>query len=234
MPEKLVTVKLSGSLFSSPDFGRMTRTIQNIVTKDKDLYLVLVAGGGATARKYIEAGHRLELDQATLDVLGIESSRLNARLLIEGFAQVASDKIPTNLSQAVEEMELIRSSSSKKKKILVCGGLQPGQSTNAVGAIIAEATRAKEFVNATDVDGVYDKDPRKFFDAVRLHKVTVGDLYRILGNESVEAGTYDLMDPVALRLISRSKIPTRIVKCESEVLENVLTGGKELGTEIAF
>ncbi len=234
MSERTIVLKLSGSIFSSGEFGRITKVIRNIVKTGKaGLYLVLIAGGGETARKYIESGRGLGLDQASLDELGIASSRLNARLLIAGLNGLASEKIPTSLQEIIEELELVHS--SPKKKILVCGGLYPGQSTNAVGAIISEATHADEFVNATDVDGVYDKDPRKYSDAQKLAKVSAGELGRILESESVEAGMYDLMDPVALKIIARSKISTRIIKCDAGALRSVLVGdGAIVGTKIVF
>ena len=45
--------------------------------------------------------------------------------------------------------------------IVVTGGLHPGQSTNGTAALIAEKVKATEFLNATDVDGIYDSDPNK-------------------------------------------------------------------------
>jgi uridylate kinase len=229
---KTITVKLSGSIFSSSEFGRISDVIQRITETENGLYLMLIAGGGATARKYIEAGRTLGLDQASLDELGIAASRMNARLLIAALGTISAERIPKNLSEIIEECELLRS--SPKKKIVVCGGFDPGQSTNAVGAIISEATRTVQFINATDVDGVYDKDPKRFSDARKLATVSPEQLSQILGSESVQAGMYDLMDPVALKLISRSKIPTRIIKCDAQSLRRCILGEEEIGTKIMF
>ena len=93
-------------MFSSPLFQDVARTILNAVHEDKELTLILIAGGGATARKYIEAGLELGLDQATLDEIGIESSRLNASLLTEALHPFAHRKIPEDLSQLTEEFEM--------------------------------------------------------------------------------------------------------------------------------
>jgi uridylate kinase len=232
MPERrTITVKLSGSIFSSSELGRISDVIQSIAETENGPYLVLIAGGGAIARKYIDAGRILGLDQANLDELGIAASRLNARLLIEVLGTISAKRIPNNLPEIIEECELVRS--SPKKKIVVCGGFNPGQSTNAVGAIISEVTRAVQFINATDVDGVYDKDPKRFSDARKLATVSPEQLSQILGSESVQAGMYDLMDPVALKLISRSKIPTRIIKCDAQSLRSSILG-EEVGTKIMF
>jgi uridylate kinase len=231
MSKRLFVLKLSGSMFLSPQFQDVIRTILNALREDRELSLILIAGGGATARKYIEAGLELGLDQTTLDEIGIESSRLNASLLAEALHPFASRKIPTDLSEVTEESETL--SERNNARIVVCGGLHPGQSTNAVAALVTEKTKADLLINATDVDGVYSKDPSKFSDAVKLATVTPSTLAGILGSESMQAGTYDLMDPIALKLISRSRIPTRIVKCDSSSLSRVFRGENE-GTAIIF
>ena len=59
---------------------------------------------------------------------------------------------------------------------MVMGGLQPGQSTNAVGALVAEAIGADLFINATDVDGVYTSDPKKDPEARKLDIVDTDKL----------------------------------------------------------
>ena len=229
MTERTIVIKLSGSLFSSEKFSEVVRAIRERITLDLGLLLILVSGGGATARKYIAAGFALGLDQATLDELGIEASRLNAVLLREALSQFAIDSIPRNLRELVFEKEL-----NQDKRILVTGGFHPGQSTNAVAAIIAEKTRADLFINATDVDGVYDKDPGMFRDAKKLYSVTPRTLSEILESESVSPGGYDLMDPVALKLIERSKVHTRIVKCDPGVISMLLQGRESVGTAIVF
>jgi uridylate kinase len=149
--------------------------------------------------------------------------------MTKSLAPFAYETVPNNLKEIVELVELF----STKKRVLVCGGLHPGQSTNAVAALVAEKTKAYYLINATDVDGVYDKDPNKFKHASRFEKVTVSKLEEILGSESVSPGTYDLMDPIALKLISRSRIPTRIIKCDSHSLEALLLlNQRNIGTEI--
>ena len=189
-----------------------------------------MTGGGKTAREYIDTAVRLGTDQSSLDELGIEVSRLNARVLIKALGSLAVDSVPATLGELVEALEV----SSRGKRALVMGGLHPGQSTNAVGALVSEKLGAKMFLNATDVDGVYTKDPRKFNDAKRLSKVTAKQLGKILNTETMRAGGYDLMDPVALKLIERSKIKTRIIKCSAPTITSILMRRKNVGTAISF
>ena len=117
-------------------------------------------------------------------------------------------------------------------KIVITGGLHPGQSTNATSALIAEIVRASKFLNATDVDGIYDSDPNITSNAKLLKKITVQQCMRLLENESSMAGTYDLMDIVALKVIERSKIPTRILKADIANIRHAIEPENEVGTEI--
>ena len=115
--------------------------------------------------------------------------------------------------------------------IVVTGGLHPGQSTNGTAALIAEKTKAEEFLNATDVDGIYDSDPNKNKKAKKFARIDIKDLRNLLVRQGSMAGGYDLMDIVALKVIERSKIQTRIIDAEIKTIEKALNG-KHVGTEI--
>lgn len=227
---EVVVLKLSGNLFFSDEFDNIVSLLKEVTKRQRKLRLVIVAGGGSIARQYIEIARKAGADQASLDELGIEASRLNALILIKALGRSAASSVPTSLSSLVEKFEIAH----RDKSIVVVGGLQPGQSTNGVGALIAEKLRAKTFVNATDVDGVYTKDPRKYKRARLLTRVTPQDLERILSNESVVAGGYDLMDPIALKLIKRSKINVRITKCDSATLRRLFEENENVGTQVIF
>jgi len=223
----LEVIKISGSLFFSDKLREMVRALRNLASRNESSRLILVCGGGAHARKFIEAGRKLGADQASLDEIGILVSRLNASVLRAALGKTAFSSVPESLGEIAEIFE------ASKPRIIVTGGLHPGQSTNAVAALISEKLRATRFINSTDVDAVYTKDPRRFKDAKRLKRVTIEQLAKILGDEPVQAGAYDLMDPVALKLIERSKIPTVIIKCDPIVLRDVLQGRRQHGTIIA-
>ncbi len=224
-------LKLSGSAFFSDSFSSVANAISNAVSAREELFLVIVAGGGTNARKYISLGTKLSLDQASLDQLGIEITRLNAQVLITALRGNSYPAVPESLDELMDLANL--SSKGKQKRIVVCGGLHPGQSTNAVGALIAEKIGAT-FVNATDVSGVYDKDPNKFKDSKLLKSVSPKELSEILSEGSMAAGSYDLMDNVALGIISRSRIPTLIIHCDEKLISAVLEGKDVTGTSIEF
>jgi uridylate kinase len=117
--------------------------------------------------------------------------------------------------------------------IVIAGGLHPGQSTNGTAALIAEKIGATEFLNATDVDGIYDSDPNKNPKAKKFKRIELKDLRRLLVREDSVAGGYDLMDIVALKVIERSKIKTRVLKADIQTLEKAIKG-QPVGTEIAL
>ena len=94
-----------------------------------------------------------------------------------------------------------------------------------------EKVSATEFLNATDVAGIYDSDPNKNKKAKKFSKMNIKDLRNMLVREDSMAGGYDLMDIVALKVIERSKIKTRIIKADIKTIENAMKG-QLVGTEI--
>ena len=115
--------------------------------------------------------------------------------------------------------------------IVVSGGLHPGQSTNGTAALIAEKINAEQFINATDVDGIYDSDPNKKKKAKLFKQIEMKNLKKILIHEDSVAGGYDLMDIVALKIIERSKIKTRVIRSDIKNLEKAIKD-QPTGTEI--
>jgi len=192
--------------------------------KRKGNQLVVVTGGGKNARKYIEATRKLGASEAVCDQIGILVTRLNARLLITSMGDDAYPKVP----ETIEDLRLYFESG----KVIVMGGLQPGHSTNAVTALAAESIGASVLVNLTNVDGVYTADPKKDPKAKKFDEISTDKLLSLISGEEMMAGSYELLDPVSVRIIERSHIPTWIVSGEDP--ENMLKilKGKHVGTKI--
>lgn len=225
--KRRTVVKLSGRVFSAEGaellaeyasfFSRISRVCQPII----------VAGGGRMARRYIGQARSLGADESTLDELGIDVSRLNARLLISALGARAYPRPPTTLQEA--------RLAADSGLVVVSGGLQPGQSTNGTAALVAERVGAGTFLNATDVDGVYDKDPNRHAGARMFTRLGVVDLRRLLAGEEISAGGYDLMDLLALKIIERSRIRTRIMRADVRALDRAMRGRRPLpGTEVVL
>jgi len=218
-----VVIKLSGSVFNKPTKSSIKQYATMLQKISRKVQPIVVAGGGQPARQYIDLARNLGADESSLDDIGIEVSRLNARMLIFALGNKAYSSVPKNL----EEVNM----AAESGKIVVTGGLHPGQSTNATSALIAEKVKAKSFINATDVDGIYDSDPRKNKKAKKMKRINVRELLDLLSSERSIAGTYDLMDTVALKVIDRSKIHTRVIKADVNTIKRAVDGSA-VGTEI--
>lgn len=222
---KVIVIKLSGRVFD-PNNTRILKDYASFLAKISMVCQpVIIAGGGTIARRYISDARFFGADESTLDELGIEISRLNAKLLIYALGRHAYSHPPTTLQEIRHAVD--------DRLIVVTGGLHPGQSTNGTAALIAEKVGAEMFINATDVDGVYDKDPRKYEQAKKFTRIGLKTLKNMLVHEDSVAGGYDLMDIVALKIIERSRIKTRIIKADIKTIEKtILKGRSDTGTEI--
>lgn len=224
MAKKRIVIKLSGRVFGIENNEKLLKDYATFLVKiSKVCQPIIVAGGGKIARHYISHARSSGADESTLDELGIEVSRLNAKLLIYALKDKAYPHPPTTLTETRHAVD--------SGLIVVAGGLHPGQSTNGTAALIAEKVHASEFLNATDVDGIYDSDPRKNPKAKKFKSIELRKLRNILVHEDSLAGGYDLMDIVALKVIERSKIKTRVLKADISTLEKAIRGSP-VGTEI--
>ncbi|MGQ9782303.1 MAG: UMP kinase [Nitrososphaeria archaeon] len=220
-----IVIKLSGSMFRIPmdldAIKDLCSAFSSLV--DVDIQPIIVAGGGAVARIYIDTLRALKSDETTLDELGILASRLNARIIIAGLGSIAYPIIPSTM----EEVSLALTSG----KIVVLGGLYPGHSTNATAALVAEKACADLFINATDVDGVYSEDPKINKRAKRFGKIDTKTLFDLVNKSPMAAGTYDLMDPLSIKIIERSRIKARIIFCSPKNITDAAKG-LPIGTEV--
>ena len=223
--KKRIVIKLSGRVFGMDNVKILKDYAEFLVKISKICQPIIIAGGGNIARHYISHARLSGADESTLDELGIEISRLNAKLLIYALKNKAYSHPPTTLQEVKHAVD--------DGLIVVAGGLHPGQSTNGTAALIAEKIQAKQFLNATDVDGVYDMDPNKFKKAKKFRRIELKNLKNMLVHEDSIAGGYDLMDIVALKIIERSKIKTRIINANPKTIEKAIRGD-DVGTKIIF
>ena len=172
--------------------------------------VVVVVGGGVSARNYIGAADALGANKGLQDHLGVLVSRLNARVFIEALAEAGVDAWP----EVPESLQDVRASLAVKR-VVVLGGLQPGQSTTAVAALCGEYCRdAKRIIFSTNVDGVYTADPTKNKSARKLVKVSYDRLRELCcGSDNTLPGQYRIMDNVALTVLERTR------RLEAVVLE---------------
>lgn len=219
-----IVIGLGGSVILSEDttisyFKNLIILLKELSKKYK-IYLVI--GGGNTARTYIKLGRELNLSEEKLDQIGIEITRLNAKL-IANIIDISNKFIP----QTTDEAKNI------KKQIVVMGGTTPGHSTDMVGAELAEKISASKFIIATNVDGIYDKDPNKFNDAVQLKEISIKQLIQKYGTKWDAAGQNIVIDGPALEIIERASIPTFVLNGKKlDELKKAITNQSFDGTII--
>ncbi|MFX0169338.1 MAG: UMP kinase [Candidatus Hodarchaeota archaeon] len=199
---KLV-VKIGGSLlfeeggkYNPVRFKEYAQVIRKIKSQGDDL--ALVVGGGSLAKALVETGRILGGDHDALDYLGIAATWVSAQLMITALGKMA---YPTPIMNE-EQLAALQ----QDERVLVLGGFQPRQSTNAVAARVAELIHSNLLINVTDVEGVYDRDPKESDQAKLLPLLTVKQLMKIISSLECEPGTYPLFDKQALEIIQRARI----------------------------
>lgn len=223
---KPVVIKVSGSLVYPPRpeyLGRLVDILRKAAEKRR---LVVVVGGGDLARTMITALSRMGASQGLLDMIGIEASRLNARMLAYALYPLAPARPPESPGEILEQFSLY--------PIVVAGGLQPGQSTNAVAMVAAELVGADTVVNLLNgVPGVYRRYPPEPGEAP-LTCMSTRELWGVIGGYEQVAGAYKLLDHIALSIAERSRI--RIVFADGSdlsIVEDVVLKGEVRGTLVS-
>ncbi|MEM2917538.1 MAG: UMP kinase [Candidatus Bathyarchaeia archaeon] len=221
-----IVIRIGGSVVASPlNVALIDKYIDLLKSlKHEGHDVAVVVGGGSPARDFIETAKKLGLSEAEQDLIAISVSRLIAQLFVLKLAASSTGNVPTSVHAAVEEL--------KKGKIVVMGGLKPGMTTDAVAALIAEHFHADLLVKATDQEGVYTCDPRKYKDAKLLTKLSFEELADRLKENRHKAGIHQVLDPKAIEILGKIRIKTVVVNGFNP--QNVLLAvkGEKIGTLI--
>jgi uridylate kinase len=194
-----VVIKIGGStLDSTPS---LVPVLKEIIRSGKT---GIVVGGGKENQEAVDkAVARGVTNQFRLDLIGIAITRKNAARVAK-LLGIRQARIPETTEKSAEVM--------MKKGVVVTGGLVPPFSTNAVAALLAEATGSR-FVNVTNVDGIYDVDIAARFDRRRAREHFIVDL-------------------IAAKVIARSKVETHVIRADPEQLLAAARGEKHKGTVV--
>ena len=222
----IVSISLGGSLLTREQTPETFRKYADVLRrlKERGHTIIVVCGGGKPARDWIGLARELGADAYTQDRLGIHATHLNALLLISALGPDAHPHIHRRGSEIKRNLD---------DRILVGGGHLPGSSTDFRAVLFAEAACADLIINATDVDGVYDKNPEKHPDAVKLERITFSQLERIiLDNAEQTPGEYGLFDLKGVRRAKKLKMP--VIFIDGTDPEEILRAveGTHRGTEV--
>lgn len=221
-----LVIKIGGSVIASPleperilKYSSILRTL-----KEEGHEIVVVVGGGKVAREFISIADKMGLTDTDKDEIAILVSRLNAQLLARSLHELGSKDIPSNTEHVKKLLEA--------GKIVVMGGLKPGITTDTVAAIVLESTNSKVLVKATDQDGIYDMDPRKFPNAKKLDRLTYNDLHKIVTQEAHKPGMHEILDPKSIRMLEKQKV--KVVVINGLKPDNILlvARGVKVGTTV--
>ena len=206
MDKKRILLKLSGEALSgSKDNGIDFERVIEIAKEVKDCLdmgfsIAIVVGGGNFWRG--KANDFME--RQTSDYIGMLATTMNALALQDAFRQI---DVPVRVETAIEMRKVaefyLREKCEKhleKGRVVIfgCGTGNPFFSTDTAAALRAAEINADILVKATNVDGIYDKDPKKYKDAKLIKETTYNEVL----NKKLK-----VMDLTAITLCMEEAIP---------------------------
>ena len=186
----------------------------------------IVVGGG----NFWRGKSNEYMDRATSDYIGMMGTVMNALALGDAFKQLG---VPVRVQTGVEMRQIaefyikdraIRYMEKGRVVVFGCGTGSPFFSTDTASSLRAAEVNADILMKATKVDGIYDKDPKKYDDAVMYDKIT----YRDVLNQKL-----NVMDLTAISLCMEEDIPILVFNIlEKGNLKKILMG-EEIGTVVS-
>ncbi len=232
---KRILLKLSGEVLAGEArFGIEPARIKAMAGEIAEVarqgvQLGLVIGGGNFFRGVAAAARQMDRVQA--DNMGMLATVINCLAMQDALEKHG---IPTRVMTAIQMPAVaepyIRRRAIRhleKGRIVLFGGgtSNPYFSTDSAGALRALETGADVLAKATGVDGVYDKDPRKFEDAVRYEEVTY---------DEVLARNLGVMDASAVALCRDNNLPIIVFNLKTRGNIMRVSMGEPIGTRIGI
>lgn len=222
---KTIILSLGGSLIAPERIdinflGKFKKTIEKFVKKK--YRFVIVCGGGSIARKFQKAASKKKgITSRDLDWLGIYATMINANLVKQVFWEMAESKIIQDPTKKI----------SSNKRIILASGWKPGWSTDYDAVLLAKNLRAKTVLNMSNVDYVYDKDPKNHKGAKKIKNICWKHYRQMIGKKWT-AGLSAPFDPIAAKEAEKSGIKVIFIGKNLKNFENLLNNKKFNGTVI--
>ncbi|MEK6760619.1 MAG: UMP kinase [Nanoarchaeota archaeon] len=227
MQKKVIVLSLGGSLIVPEKIDvSYLKKFREIIRKNSRKYkFIIVCGGGSVARKYISALRETGINETLQSMVGISATRTNARFMSYFFNQNPWKGIP----QKMEEIHKYL----KSQDIVFCGALEykPNQTSDSTSAQIAEHFKT-DFINLTNVSGLYDKNPKEYKNAKFIPEISWKDFDKMANKIKYKPGQHFVLDQTASKIIMKNKITTYIIGQDIKQLDNLLNGRKFSGTRI--
>ena len=226
MKKKVIVLSLGGSQII-PDkinYKYLSEFKKTLLQNKKNYKFIIVCGGGSLARKYISAIKQSKQNEKFQSLAGISATRTNARFMNYFFGIEPKQGIPQSMKAVKKYI--------KKQDIIFCGALEykPNQTSDSTATEIAKKFKA-EFINLTDVKGLFTKNPKEYKDAKFIPKISWKEFNKRANELKFKPGQHFVLDQSAAKIILKNKIPTYIIK-EIRQLDNFLKNKKFIGTTI--
>ncbi len=223
--KKVVVISLGGSLIV-PEIMDLVflRKFREVIKNNTDKYkFVIVCGGGSVARKYIEALREENKSEYMQNLAGISVTRLNARFMSYFFGQDPKSGIPHDMKHIKNIL--------RREDIIFCGALRyaPNQTSDATACRLAAYLKS-EFINLTNVKGLYNKNPKKYKDAKFIPATTREKFAKIVTSVPQKPGMHAPVDHTALKVIMQNKLRVSIIGKDAQQLDNLLKGKDFIGS----
>ncbi|MEK7113985.1 MAG: UMP kinase [Patescibacteria group bacterium] len=183
----------------------------------------IITGGGKTARRYRDAAQVVtSLSPQDLDWIGIHATRLNAQLLRNIFVGFAHAEVIHNPTVDIHTDE----------PVIIAAGWQPGCSTDYDAVLMAKNLGATRLVNLSNIDYVYDSDPKKNPSAKPIERIGWSS-FRSLIPPEWDPGLSSPFDPVAAKEAEALGLEVAIINgARLEEFSNYLDNKPFVGTVI--
>ncbi|MDO4399448.1 MAG: UMP kinase [Coriobacteriia bacterium] len=228
-----VLLKLSGeALMGEAGYGIDPKVVDELADQVKEIVedgieLAVTVGGGNIFRGMAGSAEGMERSQA--DYIGMLATCMNALALQDAFERKG---IPTRVMSAIEMRQMcepyirrkaVRHLEKGRVIIFAAGTGNPYFTTDTTAALRACEIGAEALLKATKVDGIYDKDPVKYPDAVRFDKLSY---LEVLAKE------LHVMDSTATSLCMDNNLP--ILVFDMTVPGNIarVLKGEDVGTTV--
>ncbi len=224
---KIIPISLGGSIINPGSIDRdFLQAFRELVirhlekTADK---FIIICGGGKVARDYISASPE-GMAPGQKDLTGIMTTWVNAQLIASWFQGYTPTKPSQDFYNFVNQIDSYR--------VLVAGGFLPGIKTDEDAALCADYFKSPYLINVTNVDGVYNEDPRKNPHAKRFNHLSYKEFINLIQNEDVGPGASAPYTLIATKIAERSNCRLLIVKKDISAIKQAIEG-INVGTEIS-
>lgn len=228
---KKIVISLGGSLIFPEEINvEFLKKFKDIINSfiEEGNKVVIVTGGGKICRKYNQAARELlpQVSDKELDWMGIKATKVNAELVRIMFEEKAYYKV---LDRPDEEIDLEKD----HKPVFVAGGWKPGASSDNMAVMLAKTHQADSLINLTNIDYVYESDPKENPEAKSMEKLAWAEYLNMVGSEWSPGANYPF-DPIASKNAQEIGLKVYIVNGENLAnLSDLLQNKSYLGTELS-